>query len=182
METAPIPFTWRAFRDSLQPGARHPYEGHPRGTYPGPRVVGKVIVDREHVYAFNPGNLVRLHPAMAEDPTMPDFQLAEAAEQSLARSRRGRRSTPLGWTKIEGAVLLYMDDHTVLPGGMCAHLLGSSPGRGIVWQVPGHAPWGLQDPVAVYRGAEPEVPIAYVMPILKANVPPWSKLSGMHSH
>ena len=182
METAAIPFTWRAFRQSLQSGARHPYEGHPVRAYPGPRVVGKVIVERKHVYAFNPANLVRLHPAMTEDATMPEYQLLEAAEQSLARSRRGRRRTPLGWTKIEGAVLLYMDEHTVLPGGMSAHLLGSEPERGIVWQVSEHAPWGIKDPVAVYRGAEPEVPIGYVMPILQAKVPRWSELSAMRAH
>ena len=182
METAAIPFTWRAFGDSLQPGGRHPYEGYPAGPHPGPRVYGKVTVDRRHLYALNPGNLVRLHPAVAEDERIPEYQLLDDGERSLARSRRGRRLTPLGWTKVEGCVLLYIDDRTALPGRMCAYLLGCEPERGIVWQCPAEGPPGVQDPVAIYREAEPEVPISYVMPVIAGSAPEWKDLSPMRAH
>ena len=149
---------------------------------PGAAMAGTVLVGGSTLYASDGCNLLLLDEKWLNDTTLRRRKTTDASEGSLARSRIGKPVQPLGWTLHSGWVMLYITQELAIPGGIAAHLLSRPRDDTLTWLFPNKGPWGVQDPLGVCRSADPEPPLAYVMPFLPHHYPPWDALGKLRTH
>ena len=176
-----VPFTWTAFVERLRQDVQQAFAEHPPQAFPGP-VMPYVTKVQGVLYMSSLQNLVLADPRIHAIGNRRLTELSETELQRLKAQRRKVPRPPLGWARVRNSILLYVRNHTAIPGAIAAHVLGRRNHDEFLWHAEDPEPNDRPNPVVIDYPDSDRPALAYIMPTMADEIPPWNTLSAQRHH